>query len=147
MATNKNNQKISEIKQFPSYTEFKPSHVFYDPGLIEPKTLFMISQTFSGHRKTRSISTRYTYDQLYKYILTSILQRASTYTFKGTFNFATRGVKLYCKNSPAGRRVINYGNCKTWFEAKKGAGGSGFDEMFHKIGYAGDNTNSKYDPS
>ena len=157
MASNQNNQKISQIQILPSCTDFPLEYGFTDPGLLEQKSLLMLSQSFSGGiqgRRKRDMSTRLTYDDVYRMIFDALITRtgkSNFYQFSGNFNFATHGVNIYCSNpppdgSPGGRYVINYLQCMAWFNAQKDAGGSGFIQALKAVGYIGDYTNEDYNP-
>ncbi len=140
MANNPINEKLSQIRKIPQYTEWPPSKNFVDPCWLEPKSLIMISSTIEGFKgKKRDMSVRFTYDELFnliKTLLTTML--TGTYTLSGRFNFATNAKNAYCNNIPANRAVINYGNLRNWLNTQ-----SGYLNTLKNITY-GDGTNPKY---
>lgn len=152
MAANKNNQKLSQIREILPITDFPMQYGFKDPGLIEPESLVMCFQIFSGGaggRKVRAMSTRLTYDAIYRTIFRHLLKNVGKdnyYTMSGKFNFATHAKNLYCSNAPAegtpgGRQVLNYKQCKKWFSV------NGFADTLREAGYNDDHTNDNYDPN
>jgi len=142
MANLENNQKLSEIEKIKEYTEWPTSRNFSDPCWLESKSLLMSSETIESQnkRKSRALSTRFTYGDLFELVRKMITTMISgTYRVSGKFDFVTYATNMYCDNaSTTGRNIINYSNLKNWLDKD-----SGFRETLAEITY-GDNVNPKY---